>query len=70
MGVKDLLPMLQSVTDQVHISKYAGKVVGVDAASWLYKGAYSCAMDVVQGKDTNACVRCILCLLGLADSPQ
>lgn len=54
MGVKDLLPMLKSVTDQVHISKYAGKVVGIDAAGWLYKGAFSCSVDVVQGKDTNA----------------
>lgn len=56
MGVTKLLPMLQSVTDQVHISKYAGKVVGIEAAGWLYKGAYSCAAEVVQGKDTNVCV--------------
>ncbi|KAF1313863.1 Exonuclease 1, partial [Globisporangium splendens] len=47
MGVAGLLPALKSVTDQVHVAKYAGKIVGIDAAGWLYKGAYSCPMDVV-----------------------
>ncbi|GMF66125.1 unnamed protein product [Phytophthora lilii] len=39
MGVSGLLPVLRSVTDQVHVSKYAGRTVGVDAMGWLYKGA-------------------------------
>eukprot|EP00644_Phytophthora_capsici_P015362 jgi/Phyca11/113344/e_gw1.24.35.1 len=54
MGVAGLLPVLKSVTDQVHVSKYAGKTVGVDASSWLYKGAYSCPVDLVLGKPTDA----------------
>ncbi|GAB9473418.1 hypothetical protein Gpo141_00010569 [Globisporangium polare] len=47
MGIAGLLPALKSVTHQVHIAKYAGKTAGIDAAGWLYRGAYSCPMDVV-----------------------
>ncbi|CAI5717214.1 unnamed protein product [Hyaloperonospora brassicae] len=54
MGVRGLLPALKSVTDQVHVSKYAGKTVGVDASGWLYKGAYSCPVDLVFGRPTDA----------------
>ncbi|TMW62328.1 hypothetical protein Poli38472_009821 [Pythium oligandrum] len=54
MGVQGLLPMLKSVMDQVHVAKYKGKRVGIDASGWLYKGCYSCAMDVVLGRDTDA----------------
>ncbi|KAG7380688.1 Rad2 nuclease [Phytophthora pseudosyringae] len=54
MGVTGLLPVLKSVTDQVHVSKYAGKTVGVDASGWLYKGAYSCPVDLVMGRPTDA----------------
>ncbi|RMX68757.1 hypothetical protein KXD40_005016 [Peronospora effusa] len=54
MGVQGLLPLLKSVTDQVHVSKYAGKTVGVDASGWLYKGAYSCPIDLVLGRPTDA----------------
>uniref|UniRef100_K3X5V7 Exonuclease 1 n=1 Tax=Globisporangium ultimum (strain ATCC 200006 / CBS 805.95 / DAOM BR144) TaxID=431595 RepID=K3X5V7_GLOUD len=54
MGVAGLLPALKSVMDQVHIAKYAQKTVGIDAAGWLYKGAYSCPMDVVlRNKDAD-----------------
>ncbi|TDH72610.1 hypothetical protein CCR75_001018 [Bremia lactucae] len=55
MGVTGLLPMLKSVTDMVHVSKYAGKTVGIDVSDWLYKGAYSCPVDLVLGKPTDAC---------------
>ena len=54
MGVRGLLPALKSVTDQVHVSKYAGKTVAVDASGWLYKGAYSCPVDLVFGRPTDA----------------
>jgi exonuclease 1 len=56
MGVQALLPMLKSVMDHVNVAKYRGKTVGIDAAGWLYKGCYSCAVDVVQGKDTDVYV--------------
>ncbi|RLN70924.1 hypothetical protein BBJ29_002244, partial [Phytophthora kernoviae] len=54
MGVHGLLPVLKSVIDQIHVSKYAGKTVGVDASGWLYKGAYSCPIHLVLGRPTDA----------------
>ncbi|DBA04326.1 TPA: LOW QUALITY PROTEIN: hypothetical protein N0F65_002088 [Lagenidium giganteum] len=54
MGVNGLLPALKSVMDRVHISKYTGKIVGIDAAGWLYKGCYSCAREVVLGLPTDS----------------
>lgn len=58
MGIAGLLPALKSVTHQVHIAKYAGKTVGIDAAGWLYRGAYSCPMDVVlRTKNADGCVQ-------------
>lgn len=53
MGVQGLLPMLKSVMDQVNIAKYRGKIAGIDASGWLYKGCYSCAQDIVEGKETD-----------------
>lgn len=62
MGVAGLLPALKSVTQQVHVAKFAGKTVGIDAAGWLYRGAYSCAADVVlRTKDADGCVAAICC---------
>lgn len=59
MGITGLLPALKSVTHQVHIGKYAGKTAGIDAAGWLYRGAYSCPVDVVlRTKDADGCEHC------------
>lgn len=55
MGVQGLLPIFKRVMDPVHVSKYAGKTVGVDASGWLYKGAYSCPIDLVLDRPTDAC---------------
>ncbi|XP_022737269.1 exonuclease 1 [Durio zibethinus] len=46
MGIKDLLRFLKPFIKPVHIKKYAGKRVGIDAYSWLHKGAYSCSMEI------------------------
>ncbi|CDO98379.1 unnamed protein product [Coffea canephora] len=46
MGIKDLLKFLKPHTESIHIKKYAGKRVGIDAYSWLHKGAYSCSMEL------------------------
>ncbi|CAK9203483.1 unnamed protein product [Sphagnum troendelagicum] len=50
MGIKGLLPALKEYIQPVHISKYSGKRVGVDAYSWLHKGAYACSMEVCEQK--------------------
>ncbi|KAA8541322.1 hypothetical protein F0562_025285 [Nyssa sinensis] len=46
MGIKDLLRFMKPYVELIHIKKYAGKRVGIDAYSWLHKGAYSCSMEL------------------------
>ncbi|WKA08033.1 hypothetical protein VitviT2T_025795 [Vitis vinifera] len=46
MGIKDLLRYMKPFIEPIHIKKYAGKRVGIDAYSWLHKGAYSCSMEI------------------------
>ncbi|CAM8915506.1 unnamed protein product [Rhodiola kirilowii] len=46
MGIKDLLRFMKPYVEPIHIKKYAGKRVGIDAYSWLHKGAYSCSMEL------------------------
>ncbi|GAB2213042.1 hypothetical protein Droror1_Dr00021057 [Drosera rotundifolia] len=46
MGIKDLLRFMKPYTESINIGKYAGKRVGIDAYSWLHKGAYSCSMEL------------------------
>ncbi|KAK2971884.1 hypothetical protein RJ640_015404 [Escallonia rubra] len=38
MGIKDLLRFMKPYVEPIHIKKYAGKRVGIDAYSWLHKG--------------------------------
>ncbi|KAI4302553.1 hypothetical protein MLD38_038282 [Melastoma candidum] len=51
MGIKDLLRFMKPYLEPVHIKKYAGKRVGIDAFSWLHKGAYSCSMELCLNSD-------------------
>ncbi|KAL8488061.1 hypothetical protein ACS0TY_024369 [Phlomoides rotata] len=46
MGINNLLKFMKPYVEPVHIKKYAGKRVGIDAYSWLHKGAYSCNMEL------------------------
>ena len=48
MGVAGLLKSLKSITIARNISEYAGCTAGIDAYSWLYKGLYSCCVEVAQ----------------------
>ena len=41
MGVKGLLPTLQSITRNISLEKYRGLTVAVDAMCWLHKGVFS-----------------------------
>ncbi|KAF4373590.1 hypothetical protein F8388_025284 [Cannabis sativa] len=51
MGIKDLLRFMKPYIEPIHIKKYAGKRVGIDAYSWLHKGAYSCSMELCLNSD-------------------
>ncbi|KAK6921229.1 XPG-I domain [Dillenia turbinata] len=52
MGIKDLLKFMKPYVQPIHIQKYAGKRVGIDAYSWLHKGAYSCSMELCLDSDS------------------
>ncbi|KAF9623449.1 hypothetical protein IFM89_003033 [Coptis chinensis] len=46
MGIQNLLRFMKPFIQPVHIKKYGGKRVGIDAYSWLHKGAYSCSLEL------------------------
>ncbi|KAJ3692385.1 hypothetical protein LUZ60_012735 [Juncus effusus] len=46
MGIPNLLKFMKPWIEPVHIKKYAGQRVAVDAYSWLHKGAYSCSLEL------------------------
>ena len=53
MGITGLLPVLKSITVQVHVAEYSGSKVAVDAYGWLHKGAYCCAQELCEGTPTD-----------------
>ncbi|XP_078439566.1 5'-3' exonuclease family protein isoform X2 [Wolffia australiana] len=57
MGIPNLLRLLKPYVEPVHIKKYSGKRVGIDAYSWLHKGAYSCSMELCLNKQGEAARR-------------
>lgn len=48
-----LYKWLGSIKTAEHVKKYAGKTLGIDTYSWLHKGAFSCAVELVQGTPTT-----------------
>lgn len=57
MGIKDLLRFMKPHIEPTHIKRYAGKRVGIDAYSWLHKGAYSCSMELCLNSDSDKKMR-------------
>jgi len=53
MGIPGLLPSLNSITNNAHISDFSNKTVAVDIYCWLHKGAYSCSSELCQNLPTN-----------------
>jgi len=61
MGIQGLLPLLKPIQKPVSIAEdFAGQVIGVDAYCWLHKGAYGCAMELVEGKKSFVYVNYVL----------
>lgn len=44
---------LNPAKEEIHISKYKGKTLGVDAYVWLHRGAYGCAQQLALGQPTT-----------------
>ncbi|XP_058102596.1 exonuclease 1 [Magnolia sinica] len=57
MGIQNLLRFMKPFIESIHIKKYAGKRVGIDAYSWLHKGAYSCSMELCLSSGGDAASR-------------
>uniref|UniRef100_A0A6G3MGC3 Exonuclease 1 n=1 Tax=Henneguya salminicola TaxID=69463 RepID=A0A6G3MGC3_HENSL len=53
MGIKGLLPFLQPIHENCHISDFSGQVVAVDSYCWIHRGIFGCALDLAQGKPTK-----------------
>lgn len=53
MGIQGLLPFLEKATKPCHISEFRGATVVVDTYCWLHKGATTCAIQLLQGEETN-----------------
>ncbi len=53
MGIQSLLPILTSITRDVHLREYANKTVAVDAYAWLHKATFSCAQELCLGTPTK-----------------
>ncbi|XP_022800229.1 exonuclease 1-like [Stylophora pistillata] len=61
MGIQGLLPLLKPIQKPVSIAEhFAGQVIGIDAYCWLHKGAYGCAMELVDGKKSSVYVNYVL----------
>jgi exonuclease 1 len=53
MGISGLLPVLKDITTRTHVSAFKGKTCVVDAYIFLYRGAYTCAQELCEGRPTN-----------------
>jgi len=46
MGIQNLLQQLKFATERHTITSFKGARIAIDASSWLYKAAYSCAEEL------------------------
>ncbi|KAK5995620.1 Exodeoxyribonuclease 1 [Cladobotryum mycophilum] len=60
MGVSGLLPLLKSIQRPTELKKYSGEILAVDGYGWLHRAAYSCAVELGQGKPTTKFVNAAL----------
>ena len=57
MGISGLLPLLSDAAKKGRVDIFRGKTVGIDASTWLHKGAYGCATALARGEDTDSFLR-------------
>ena len=65
MGIQGLLRELQPLVEKPEsaaatLSPYRGSKLAVDLSSWLYKGAYGCALELCTGQPTDKYVAFVL----------
>ena len=73
MGIQGLLVELKSSLQHVHITNLLRKEspktgrfrVAIDAAAWLYRGAYSCALEVAKNVETSKHLRFFMSMINM-----
>ncbi|KAM0262498.1 hypothetical protein ACHAQJ_001752 [Trichoderma viride] len=60
MGVTGLLPILKSIQRPTELKKFDGETLAVDGYGWLHRAAYSCAVELAQGKPTKKFINAAL----------
>ena len=60
MGIKGLLPKVNSNISKSHVKDFAGRRVAIDGYAWLHKAAYSCARELCRGEPTDKWIYYIL----------
>ena len=53
MGIAGLHQILKPIVEEAHVREFAGQVAGIDAFSWLHKGAMSCSYELCMGMPTD-----------------
>ena len=54
MGIIGLLDFVRPACEpDVHVGRFRGQYLAVDASGWLHRGAHSCSSDLAQGKHTE-----------------
>ena len=57
MGIHGLIPLLKPACKPVNISQFRGKTFAIDVYCFLHKGAFGCAEQLAQGKQTDGYVK-------------
>ena len=68
MGIQSLLPLIKPALQQVSLSEFKGKRVGVDGNIWIHRGLFTCAVDLACGEEPDAYIKyCSNCARLLLD---
>eukprot|EP01117_Protostelium_nocturnum_P012014 TRINITY_DN4399_c0_g1_i1.p1 TRINITY_DN4399_c0_g1~~TRINITY_DN4399_c0_g1_i1.p1 ORF type:complete len:529 (-),score=159.28 TRINITY_DN4399_c0_g1_i1:1036-2622(-) len=69
MGISGLLPLLSSITTDVHLHELKGLTAAVDIYCWLHRGAYGCSSELCQNIPTDGYINyCMKRLKSLIDN--
>ncbi|KAL8270302.1 hypothetical protein Esti_005772 [Eimeria stiedai] len=65
MGITNLLQFLKPITTVGHVEDCRGEVVGVDAMCWMHRGAAACAVELVEGRESDKFLRFFIAMVSL-----
>ena len=53
MGIQGLLPFVDSIGEDAHLSRFRGQRVAIDGYFWLHKAAKCCPLEMARGMVTD-----------------